>query len=253
MQIYDLKLKNNIILGSSKYPSPKVFLKCVKNIKTEMITVALRKIGDKPEKFYKTLSKTNCKILPITAGCFNEKEAINTALMCRDIFETNFIKLEVIENKRNLAPSVKGTIKASEKLLKLGFKVLPYATDDLNFAKQLVKVGCKVVMPWGSPIGTGQGLVNIDKLKKIRKSLPKTTLIVDAGIGKVSHACQVIEIGYDGILLNSAVALSKNPPKFAESIYNGVSSAIESIKAGPIPESKKPIPSTSFKGIAFSK
>ena len=253
MQIYNIKFKNNIILGSSKYPSPNIFLKCVRNIKTEMITVALRKIGDKPEKFYKTLAKTNCKILPNTAGCFNVKEAVNTALMCRDIFETDFIKLEVIENEKNLAPSVKGTIKASETLLKLGFKVLPYATDDIKFAKRLVEVGCKVVMPWGSPIGTGQGLVNINKLKLIRKSLPDTTLIIDAGIGRVSHACQVIELGYDGILLNSAVALSKNPPKFAESIYNGVNSTIESIKAGPISVSKEPIASTSSKGIPFRK
>tara|TARA_B100001287_G_scaffold259016_1_gene245854 strand:+ start:1229 stop:1990 length:762 start_codon:yes stop_codon:yes gene_type:complete len=253
LKIYDLKLKNNIILGSSKYPSPSIFLKCVKNIRADMITVALRKIGDNPRKFYKTLEKTGCKILPNTAGCFNEKDAINTALMCRDIFETNFIKLEVIANKKNLAPSAKGTIKASEKLLKLGFKVLPYTNDDISFCRELIKIGCKVIMPWGSPIGTGQGLVNIKKLKKIRDSFKDITLILDAGIGRVSHACQVIELGYDGILLNSAVALAKKPENFAQSVYDAVRAAEKSLKAGPISISSKAIPSTTFKGMAFQK
>ena len=209
MKIYNINLKNNIIIGSSKYSSDKIFLKCVKNTETEMITVALGKIGDNPDNFYKTLQKTKCKILPNTAGCFSEKEAINTALMSRDIFETDLIKLEVIENEITLAPSKKGTIKAAEKLLKLGFKVLPYTTDDFDFVSKLIDVGCKVVMPWGSPIGTGKGLKNIKKLKKIRESFPKTTLIIDAGIGRVSLR-KAIELGYDGILLNSAIARSKN-------------------------------------------
>ena len=111
MKIYNINLKNNIIIGSSKYSSDKIFLKCVKNTETEMITVALRKIGDNPDNFYKTLQKTKCKILPNTAGCFSEKEAINTALMSRDIFETDLIKLEVIENEITLAPSKKGLLK----------------------------------------------------------------------------------------------------------------------------------------------
>ena len=109
-----------------------------------------------------------------------------------------------------MLPFQKGTIKAAEKLLKLGFKVLPYTTDDFDFVSKLIDVGCKVVMPWGSPIGTGKGLKNIKKLKKIRESFPKTTLIIDAGIGRVSHR-QAIELGYDGILLNSAIARSEKP------------------------------------------
>jgi len=253
MKIYNINLKNNIIIGSSKYSSDKIFLKCVKNTETEMITVALRKIGDNPDNFYKTLQKTKCKILPNTAGCFSEKEAINTALMSRDIFETDLIKLEVIENEVTLAPSKKGTIKAAEKLLKLGFKVLPYTTDDFDFVSKLIDVGCKVVMPWGSPIGTGKGLKNVKKLKKIRESFPKTTLIIDAGIGRVSHACQAIELGYDGILLNSAIARSEKPELFASSILNAVRAAETSMKSGPIPESENAIASTSSKGIPFRK
>ncbi|HIC76550.1 MAG TPA: thiazole synthase [Candidatus Dadabacteria bacterium] len=253
MKIYDVTLKSNIILGSSRYPSPKVFQNCIKKSGTNMVTVAIRRLVPGSEDFLKIIKKTKCHILPNTAGCFSPKEAIVTAEMARELFETNLIKLEVIEDDSTLKPSMKGTIKATEKLMDKGFKVLPYITDNIKFATTMKSLGCKVIMPWGSHIGSGRGLDNFSKLKTIREELLDTTLIVDAGIGRVSHVCQIIELGFDGILLNSAVVNSKSPEKFAESLALGMKAVQNSVKAGLMTQRTFATASTSNKGKPFSK
>ena len=253
MKIYDVTLKSNIILGSSRYPSPKVFQNCIKKSGTNMVTVAIRRLVPGSEDFLKIIKKTKCHILPNTAGCFSPKEAIVTAEMARELFETNLIKLEVIEDDSTLKPSMKGTIKATEKLMDKGFKVLPYITDNIKFATTMKSLGCKVIMPWGSHIGSGRGLDNFSKLKTIREELLDTTLIVDAGIGRVSHVCQIIELGFDGILLNSAVVNSKSPEKFAESLALGMKAVQNSVKAGLMTQRTFATASTSNKDKPFSK
>ena len=172
-----------------------------------MVTVSVRRLNNADDNsFFKLINKSKCTILPNTAGCLSAQEAIVTAEMARELFETDLIKLEVIEDDLTLKPSMKNTIKATETLIKKGFKVLPYTTDDFKFTKTLESLGCEVIMPWGSQIGSGRGLENPEKLMKIREEMPNLTLIIDAGIGRISHVCQAFEMGYDGILLNTAIS-----------------------------------------------
>ena len=254
MQIYDINLKTKIILGSSGYPSPKIFLNCIKILKCQMVTVSIRRVNKSEDNaFFELIKKTKCHILPNTAGCLSSREAIATAQMSREIFETNLIKLEVIEDDITLKPSMKNTIKAAETLIKKGFQVLPYTTDDFKFAKAMESIGCKVIMPWGSQIGSGRGLENPEKLIKIRQEFPHLTLIVDAGIGRISHVCEAFEIGYDGILLNSAVSKSDYPEEFSRALGLSVEAVERSMRSGLIPKRSYASPSTSSIGIPFKK
>ncbi|MBT6795856.1 thiazole synthase [bacterium] len=254
MQIYDINIGSNIILGSSGYPSPKIFFNCIKILKSEMVTVSVRRLNKKQDNnFFNLIKKTKCRILPNTAGCLSAKEAIVTAQMAREIFETDLIKLEVIEDDLTLRPSKKDTIKAAEALIKKGFKVLPYTTDNINFAKSLKSLGCKVIMPWGSQIGSGRGLENPEKLLRIREEMPDLTLIIDAGIGRISHVCEAFEIGYDGILLNTAISKAEYPEEFAKALSLSMEAVKRSIKSGLIPRRNFATPSTTTIGIPFKK
>ncbi len=254
MEIYDINLKTNIILGSSGYPSPKIFMDCIKILNCEMITVAIRRMNkNHNNNFLNLIKKTKCKILPNTAGCLSVEEAIVTAEMAREIFQTNLIKLEVIEDDLTLKPSKKNTIKAAEKLLNKGFKVLPYTTDDIKFVKAMKSVGCKVIMPWGSQIGSGRGLENPEKLIKIRAEIKDLTLIIDAGIGRISHVCEALEMGYDGVLLNTAISKANYPKKFAKALKLSVDAVETSIESGLIPQRDFATPSTTNIGIPFKK
>ncbi|NSW88212.1 thiazole synthase [bacterium] len=254
MQIYDIKLKTNIILGSSGYPSPQTFIDCVKILNCEMITVAVRRLKkSENNNFLNLIKKTKCTILPNTAGCLSIDEAVVTAEMAREIFQTDLIKLEVIEDDLTLKPSMKNTIKAGEKLLKKGFKVLPYTTDDIKFVKTMKSIGCKVIMPWGSQIGSGRGLENPDKLLKIRNEIEDLTLIIDAGIGRISHVCEAFELGYDGVLLNTAISKANYPKKFAQALKLSIDAAKISIDSGLIPIRNFATASTTNIGMPFKK
>lgn len=254
MQIYDLKLKTNIILGTSGYPSPKILLNCIKILNSEMVTVSVRRLNNiQDNSFFNLIKKAKCNVLPNTAGCLSVEEAVVTAEMARELFETNLIKLEVIEDDLTLRPSIKNTIKATELLIKKGFKVLPYATDDFKFAKTLHSLGCKVIMPWGSQIGSGRGLENPEKLLKIRENFPDVTLIIDAGIGRISHVCQAFEIGYDGILLNTAISKASYPEEFARALALSLKAVKKSIDSGLIPKRSFASPSTTTIGIPFKE
>jgi thiazole synthase len=193
--------------------------------KTQMVTVSLKRSvanGDQNNNFWQQIKKTNCHILPNTAGCRTANEAIQMAEMSREIFATNLIKVEVIADDYNLQPDPIELVKACETLIKKGFNVMPYTTDDLSIAKRLVEVGCEVLMPWAAPIGSGKGIINPYALKTLRARFPNIKLIVDAGLGVPSEACQVMEMGYDGVLLNSAVALAGNPVQMAEAFSKAI-------------------------------
>ena len=201
--LYGQTFSNRLLIGSALYPSPQVMSEAIEASGSEIITVGLRRQSPEEaggQSLWTHIQKLNKTLLPNTAGCHSVKEVVTLAQMSREMFETDWSKLEVVGDDYNLQPDPIGTIEAAEKLINLGFKVFPYCTDDLVICQRLRDVGCEVLMPWGSPIGTGRGLMNPYNLQTIRERLPDIPLIVDAGIGKPSHAVMALDLGYDGFL-----------------------------------------------------
>lgn len=247
-------LNSRLLIGSALYPSPANMEESIEVSGAGIVTVSLRRqnAGDKAgQNFWNIIKALNLEILPNTAGCHSAKEAITTAQMAREVFDTNWIKLEVIGDQYNLQPDPFETVKAAEILIKDGFEVFPYTTDDLVVATKLVDAGCKILMPWGSQIGSGKGLMNPDNLKAIREKFPDIQLIVDAGIGKPSHATMAMELGYDGVLLNSAIALAQNPIKMAEAFRYAVEAGHLGYHAGVMQKREFASPSTPTVGTPF--
>lgn len=244
---------SRMMIGSALYPSPKVMKEAIEASGSQIVTVSLRRqaggSGDNP--FWDIIKSLDVQVLPNTAGCHTAKEAITTAMMAREVFGTNWIKVEVIGNQYNLQPDPFELVEATKVLIKEGFRVLPYTTDDLVLAQKLVDAGCTTLMPWGSPIGSGRGLMNPYTLKAIRKQFPHLQLVVDAGIGKPSHAIQAMELGYDGILLNSAVALAHDPVQMAEAFKHAVQGGRLGYHAGAMQERDMASPSTPTVGTPF--
>ncbi|SFV71807.1 Thiazole biosynthesis protein ThiG [hydrothermal vent metagenome] len=247
-------LNSRLLIGSALYPSPANMEEAIKESQAQIVTVALRRQSageQKNNNFWNIIKELNIHVLPNTAGCHSAKEAITTAQMAREVFDTNWIKLEVIGDQYNLQPDPFETVKAAEILIKDGFEVFPYTTDDLVVAKRLVDVGCKILMPWGSMIGSGKGLMNPNNLLAIRKQFPDLQLIVDAGMGKPSHATQAMELGYDGILLNSAIALAQDPILMAKAFKYAVEAGHLGYKAGTMQKREFASPSTPTIGTPF--
>jgi thiazole synthase len=252
-QLADKKYESRLIMGSALYPSPEMMSSAIKESQTQLVTVGLKRqlAGCKDNKFWELLKHLNVDILPNTAGCRNAREAITVAQMAREVFQTNRIKLEVTGDDYNLQPDPFELAKATEELLKLGFVVLPYCTDDLVLCKTLVALGCKIVMPWASPIGSGQGLLNEYALRTLRERLPDTTLIVDAGIGKPSDAIRAMEMGFDAVLLNTAIAKAIDPVAMAKSFALAVHSGRLAFEAGIMPKRDLATPSTPLMDTPF--
>jgi len=247
-------LKSRMLIGSALYPSPANMEDAIKESEAQIVTVALRRqsAGEGGgNNFWNIIKELNIHVLPNTAGCHSAKEAITTAMMAREVFDTNWIKLEVIGDQYNLQPDPFETVKSAEVLIKEGFEVFPYTTDDLVVAKRLADVGCKILMPWGSPIGSGQGLMNPSNLKAIRKQFPDLNLIVDAGIGKPSDATEAMELGYDGVLLNSAIALAQDPILMAKAFKYAIEAGHLGYKAGTMQQREFASPSTPTIGTPF--
>jgi len=248
------KLNSRLLIGSALYPSPANMEESIKTSEAQIVTVSLRRQNagnNAGESFWNIIKEMNLEVLPNTAGSHSAKEAITTAQMAREVFGTNWIKLEVIGDQYNLQPDPFETVKAAQILIKEGFEVFPYTTDDLVVATKLVDVGCNILMPWGSPIGSGQGLMNPSNLKAIREKFPNLQLIVDAGIGKPSHAVQAMELGYDGVLLNSAIALALDPIKMAEGFKHAVNAGRFGYEAGLMQKREFATPSTPVVGTPF--
>ena len=247
-------LSSRMLIGSALYPSPANMEDAIKESEAQIVTVALRRqaAGEGGgNNFWDIIKELNINVLPNTAGCHSAKEAITTAQMAREVFDTNWVKLEVIGDQYNLQPDPFETVKAAEILIKEGFEVFPYTTDDLVVAKRLADVGCKILMPWGSPIGSGQGLMNPSNLKAIRKQFPELKLIVDAGIGKPSDAVEAMQLGYDGILLNSAIALAQDPVKMANAFKYATHAGRLAYEAGTMQRREFASPSTPTVGTPF--
>ena len=245
--IYDTPLNSRLLVGSALYPSMSTMLNAIQQSETQVVTVSLRR--QTPQKssgndFWKSIQSLHLNILPNTSGCYTVNEVLNIAKMSREIFATDWIKLELIGDDYNLQPDPIELIKAAQLLIKDNFKVLPYCTDDLVICQKLVDIGCQVIMPWAAPIGTGKGILNPYALETLRARLDKTTLIIDAGIGQPSDATKVLELGYDAVLLNSAIALSEKPQLMANAFKHAIIAGREAYLAGKMPEKQLAQPSS---------
>ena len=252
--LYGKTFFSRFLIGTALYPSPQIMSDAIKASGAQIVTVSLRRQNPSAgggNAIWDFIKQLNCDLLPNTAGCRNAKEAVALAQMSREIFQTHWIKLEVIGDDYNLQPDPFGTLDAAEQLIKLGFQVFPYCTDDLVLCQKLRDVGCAVLMPWGAPIGTGRGLINPYALQTIRERIPDVPLIVDAGIGKPSHALQAMELGYDGILLNTAVAQAADPILMAQAFREAIDAGRKSYLAGAMPERQTAQPSTPTLGTPF--
>jgi thiazole synthase len=227
-------LKSRLIVGTGKYKNFQETAKAVKASGANMVTVAVRRINilDKKKPLLTDyLNPKKIKYLPNTAGCFNANESLRTLRLAREMGGWKTVKLEVLGDKKTLYPDMIETLKATKILVKEGFKVLVYCSDDPLLAKELEHIGASAVMPLASPIGSGQGIQNKINLSIIIKNA-KVPIIVDAGIGTASDATIAMELGCDGVLVNSAIAKAKNPVLMAESFKNAVISGRQSFIAG---------------------
>ena len=235
-------LTSRLLLGTAHYPSPQV------------LTVGLRRL--QPEHgggnaFWQRVRALGCHVLPNTAGCHDAQEAITLAQMARELFDTPWIKLEVIGDDYTLQPDPFGTLEAARVLVREGFQVLAYTTDDLVLAQRLHEAGCAAVMPWAAPIGTGRGPQNPYALQTLRARLPDAVLIVDAGLGRPSHAAQVMEMGFDAVLLNTAVAQAGDPVRMARAFALAVDAGRLAFEATPMGERQTAQASTPTLGMPF--
>ena len=227
-------LDSRLIVGTGKYKSFKETAKAVKASGASMVTVAVRRVNilDKKKPLLTDyLNPKRIKFLPNTAGCYNAEESLRTLRLAREMGGWKMVKLEVLGDKKTLYPDMIETLKATKVLVNEGFKVLVYCSDDPLLAKELEYLGASAVMPLASPIGSGQGIQNKINLSIILKNA-KVPIIVDAGIGTPSDATIAMELGCDGVLVNSAIAKAKNPILMAEAFKNAVISGRQSFVAG---------------------
>ncbi len=254
LTLYGESFHSRFLLGTALYPSPQIMSDAIAASACEIVTLGLRRQNPQNregETFWDYIRASGRHLLPNTAGCKSAKEAVTLAQMSQEIFSTPWIKLEVIGDDYNLQPDPFGLVEAAQTLVKSGFKVLPYCTDDLILCKRLLDVGCEVLMPWGAPIGTGQGLLNRYNLKTLRQRLPDTPLIIDAGLGAPSQACEAMEMGFDAVLLNTAVAKAQDPVLMAQAFSGAITAGRQAFKAGLMQQQQTASPSTPTLGQPF--
>ncbi len=257
LEIAGQKFKSRLILGSSRYPNPKVMLEALEESGTEMVTVSIRRLnlkgGNGEENFLDMIDRKKYFILPNTAGCYTAKEAVLTAQLAREALQTNWVKLEVIGDDETLFPDVPELLKAAEQLIADGFTVLPYCNDDPITCKKLADMGCSAVMPLGAPIGSGMGIRNPYNLQIIREIIRDIPLIVDAGVGTASDAAFAMELGFDGILMNSAVAGAEHPVMMARAMKLAIEAGRFAYEAGRIPKRLYANASSPIEGLISTK
>lgn len=245
---------SRLLVGTAQYPSLQVMQDAILESATSIVTVSLKRqlsAVNSGHSFWKYIKSLNCQVLPNTAGCRTAEEAVTTAEMAREIFQTNWIKLEVIGDDYNLQPDPFELVKAAKILNQKGFDVFPYCTDDLVLCQRLLASGCSILMPWAAPIGSGKGIINPYALETLRQRLPDVTLIIDAGIGKPSHAVQAMELGYDAVLLNTAISLANNPVQMAAAFRDAVRAGRAAYEAGIMPERNMAHPCTPILDTPF--
>ncbi|MGB6838447.1 MAG: thiazole synthase [Dehalococcoidia bacterium] len=245
------RFKSRLMLGTGKYRTPEEMLASLEASGAEIVTVAIRRLDlDDPTK--KTLLDyvdwSKYTILPNTAGCQTVEEALMTARLGREVTGSDWVKLEVIPDPKYLLPDPIGTLEAARILLDEGFTVLPYIHADPILARRLEEIGCATVMPLGSAIGSGQGILTLDEIKIIIENA-HVPVVVDAGLGAPSDAALAMEVGADAVLMNTAVALAQDPPLMAEAIRQGVEAGRKAFLAGRIPRKAYASASSPLEGV----
>jgi len=251
LTIANKKYNSRLIIGTGKYRNMNECAKALEYSGAEIITVAVRRVNISDKKKPLLMDYINPKkitYLPNTAGCFNSKEALRTLRLAREIGGWKLVKLEVLGDKKNLFPEMIETLKSTEILAKEGFKVMVYCNDDPLMAKRLENAGASAIMPLAAPIGSGLGILNKVNIKIIRKQT-KLPLIIDAGLGQASDAAIAMELGCDGVLVNTAIAKAKKPYDMALAFKNAVIAGRQSYMAGRIKKSIIGSPSSPSKGI----
>ena len=243
--------KSRLIVGTGKYKSMSQCAKAVKLSGASIVTVAVRRVNITDKKKALLMDYIDPKkitYLPNTAGCFNSKDALRTLRLAREIGGWKLVKLEVLGDKKNLFPEMIETLKSTEVLSKEGFKVMVYCNDDPLMAKRLENAGASAIMPLAAPIGSGLGILNKVNIKIIRKQT-KFPFLIDAGLGQASDAAIAMELGCDGVLVNTAIAKAKKPYDMALAFKNAVIAGRQSYMAGRIKKSITGSPSSPTKGI----
>ena len=258
-RIGDTVLHSRFLLGTAGYPSPEVLRQAIEASGSQVLTLGLKRtLGShegRDNGFVQIIRDTarahGAHLLPNTAGCRSAQEAITLAHMARELLGTHWIKLEVVGDEHTLQPDPFELVAAAAQLTRDGFEVLPYCTDDLVSAHRLIDAGCRILMPWAAPIGSGMGLLNPWALRTLRARLPDVTLVVDAGLGAPSHAAAAMELGMDAVLLNSAVAQALDPVRMAGAFRRAVIAGRDGFRAGLMSPSDVAIASTPVSGQPF--
>lgn len=253
LKVYGAALTSRFLLGSAGYPSPQVLREAIAAAGTQVVTVGLKRTlaGAGDNGFIQGILDSGVRLLPNTAGCRTAREAITLAHMARELYGTRWIKLEVVGDEHTLQPDPWGTVEAAAQLIRDGFEVFPYCTDDLVTCQRLRDAGCEVLMPWGAPIGSGQGLINPFALRTLRARLPGVPLVVDAGIGAPSHAAAAMELGFDAVLLNSAVSQAVDPVRMARAFGLAIEAGRAAFEAGVMAPQDMAVASTPVSGHPF--
>jgi len=249
-----VQLESRFFLGTAGYPSPQVLQQAIAASGTQVVTVGLKRqlaAAGAPSDFFRLIQDTGARLLPNTAGCRTAREAITLAKMARELFGTHWIKLEVVGDEYTLQPDPFELVQAATELAREGFEVFPYCTDDLVTCQRLLDAGCRILMPWGAPIGSGQGLLNPSALRTLRSRLPDVPLVVDAGIGSPRDAVQAMELGFDAVLLNSAVAQAHDPVAMARAFKLGIEAGRLAWEAGIMARQDMAVATTPVTGRPF--
>ncbi|MDO5624266.1 MAG: thiazole synthase [Pseudomonadota bacterium] len=256
----DVPLASRFLLGTAGYPSPQVLADAIAASGTQVVTVGLKRqlaaanaAGDNGfiAIIRAAMQTQGARLLPNTAGCTTAREAVQLAHMARELYDTPWLKLEVVGDEYTLQPDPVELVEAARQLSKDGFTVFPYCTDDLVTCQRLLDAGCPLLMPWGAPIGSGQGLVNPFALRLLRERLPGVPLVIDAGIGAPSHAAQAMEMGFDAVLLNSAVSQSPDPVRMAGAFRQAIEAGRAAYLAGVMARQDFAVATTPVTGNPF--
>ena len=252
LRIAGREFTSRLLIGSGKYRSFQEMARCHAASGSEVVTVAVRRVNltDRTkESLLDYIDRNKLFILPNTAGCYTADEAIRTARLGREVGLSNWVKLEVIGDEETLYPDTEGLVEATRVLVKEGFVVLPYTSDDLIVARKLIDAGAAAVMPLGAPIGSGLGVQNAAALRILREKITSVPLIVDAGVGTASDATVAMELGFDGVLMNTAIAAAQEPEKMAEAMKHAVVAGRLAYVAGRMPKKLYATASSPMEGL----
>lgn len=244
--------QSRLIVGTGKYKDGAETQAAIEASGAEMVTVAVRRVNldRSSESLLDFIDTQRYFLLPNTAGCYTADEAIRAARLGREVGLSDWVKIEVIGDLKTLYPDVQATVEATRVLVKEGFTVLPYTSDDIVFARRLIDVGAAAVMPLGAPIGTGVGIANVHNLRMLRELISDVPLIVDAGLGTASDAALAMEMGFDAVLLNTAIAGASDPILMAEAMGHGVLAGRQAFLAGRMPRKLYAAASSPMEGVS---